>query len=430
MITEKIDNYVSNALVNFGSEVNNNRQLPLVTDGLKSVFRRVIYTAMKNGSKMTKTAAITGLVLSTVHPHGSDSVDSVVSALVRWGIFEGQGSHGLKMIYGDDIPAAASRYTEARVDSKWMNIFSNLMDYVPYKEAELEGNTEPVYLPTPIPLILLFSGLGIGYGANCRIPMFTAKSLYEAMIHNDPYKLEASGGLILDKNNSELKELWTKGLGRLTYKYQVEKVSIASGNGTMITGSAEIFKPNLDKVFMEELDKGQVYILDQTSGSIPKVFVGRSPNVRAVSLDDIYNTCMDACTYTRMFRLTVTDGDQCYCIPLKNWLEETYLNYINLINKYKEDKISKLRFDYRVYDWLPVVTECLINNRDYSAEDIVKAMKNDDCNIDVVNAILRKSISTLRNTDSTAKLKGITKQIKEFEKLDPEVYVQSMINEF
>lgn len=426
-MNEKIDSYISRSLISYGNEVNNNRQLPLIVDGLKPVFRRAIVTAMKYGGKMTKTSAISGFCIATLHPHSSDSVDAVISSLVRWGIFEGQGSHGMKMIYGDDLSPAAPRYTEARLDPRWMKIFSPLMDYVPYKEAELEGNQEPVYLPTPIPLILLFGGLGIGFGANCRIPMFTAKSLYEAMMADDPKKLEASGGLILDKGSSELMDLWTKGLGRLTYKYKVEKCGLPSGYGSMISGSAEIFKPYLDGIFKDEIAKGQIYLLDQTDGTIPKLFVGKSYNVRAISLDDIQNKCEKACTYTRMFRLTVTDGKQCYCIPLREWLRETYLNYLKLIDTYKKDKISKLWFDYDVYDWLPTVAKYLYDHRDQSDEDVAKGTK---CKLDVVKVIMRKSISTLRITDSTDKLKGIKKQIKEFENLNPENYVKDIINEF
>lgn len=425
-----LDDYTIQSLVDFGKGVGTEVALASSYDGLKVSYRRIIYTVLGLPDKLTKTAAISGTCLSKYHPHSSDALDQVIAALVRYGILEGQGNFGMKMIYGDDIQPSASRYTEARLDPKWRKLLSFLMPYVPYKEAELEGNMEPEYLPTPIPLILLFNGLGISYGANARYPMFTAKSIFNAMIYDDPYQLEAAGDLILDKDNSELNELWTKGLGRLTYKYQVEKAGLPSGYGTMIKGSAEIFKPNLDKVFEEELEKGQVYILDHTSGEIPEIFVGRSPNVRAVSLDDIQATCEYACTYTRMFRLTVTDGKQCYCIPLREWLRETYTNYLNLIEVYKKDKISKLEFDYKVYDWLPLVTQCLIDNRDYTAEDIVKAMNNPECDLEVVSAILRKSISTLRNIDSTSKLKSIQDQIKEFKKLDPEKYVYDIINEF
>ena len=124
------------------------------------------------------------------------------------------------MIYGDDISPAAARYTEAKISSKFRSIFSDLMPYVPFKDGELEEQ-EPEYIPTPIPLSLLFGGLGIGFGANMRIPAFTIKSIYNALIKDDPELLEAPFGLKLIKDKSQLKELWDTGLGRLTYQYQV-----------------------------------------------------------------------------------------------------------------------------------------------------------------------------------------------------------------
>jgi len=421
-----IDNYIKASLTDYGKEVNTNRHIALVTDGLKPVYRRVINSGLKMQGKMVKTATIVGDVIGTTHPHGDTSVADVVSALVRTGIFEGQGNHGLKMIYGDDIQPSHMRYTEAKLSTAWYDIFRELMPYVPYKEAEISGNTEPEYLPTPIPLILLFNGLGIGYGANARYPFFTAQSLFEAYTNNDPWVLKAPGDLIIVPEESELDLLWETGLGRITYKYKLSLEWTAAGRGTIVHGSPEIFKPNLEKAFEEEISKGQVFILDQTAGDIPSVFIGRSPNVRAITDDDIFKVCEQVCKHTRMYRLTVTDGVyQAFIIPLKQWLAYTYDNYIQLVNTFKQDRINKLNFDYEVFTWLPIIAQCQIDHRDWDAEQIATANK---CDLEVTKAILRKSISTLRNTDSTAKLKEIQKEIKAYQSLDPDVYTMNLIS--
>lgn len=420
----KLDEYISEALVSFGKEVNTNRQLVNVMDGTKPVYRRVIYTTLKFGTKMTKTQNISGQCLA-LHPHGDASINPVVSSLVRWGIFEGQGNHGLKMIYGDDIEPSAPRYTEARMDPKWASIFSELIPYVPYKEAELEGQMEPEYIPTPIPLTLLFSGMGIGFGINSRYPMFTAKSLFDAYQNDDPSLLKAPFGLDIDYSRSELDSLWRKGIGKITYKYQLSYETLPSGNGVMITGSAELFKPALETAFRDELDRGRVYILDQTS-SESKVFVGRTSGSR-FTVDEIYEICEKICSLDKTFRLSVTDGNESFLIPLKEWLHLTVTNYYKLIDDFKNDKISKLNFDYDVYDWLPLVTETLLANRDMTAEDIAKKLK---CNLDVVKAVLRKSISTLKMTDSTGKLKEIKAEIKKYKSINPNQYTIDLINKF
>ena len=172
--TVSIGDFVTESMTHFGKEVNTNRQLPHVLDGLKPVYRRIIYETLTNNvGSMTKTAAIAGRVIATTHPHSDSSVVPPISNLVRWNILEGQGNHGLKSLMGDDIDAAAPRYTEAKISSKYLNIFKEFMPYVEYVDAEMPGYKEPKYLPSPIPLCLSFSTLGIGIGVNTRVPAFT-----------------------------------------------------------------------------------------------------------------------------------------------------------------------------------------------------------------------------------------------------------------
>lgn len=419
----KIDDYVKNSLVLFGKEVNTNRQLAMVQDGLKVVYRRLIYSSI-GFNKMTKTAKLSAECMGRLHPHSSDALDSAVNSLVRWGIFDGQGSHGMKMIIGDDIPAAASRYSEAMVSPKWKSIILPLLPYVPYKEGELDEQ-EPCYIPSPLPLSLLFSGIGIGFGINERYPMFTANSIYKAFVENDPFKLEAGNGLKIIYEDSELEELWNTGLGRICYSFDVTKKWIESGDGVMVSGLPSIFKPMIEYEFQDELASGRVYILDHTSNDIPEVFVGRSPNVRAVTQDDIYDRLVGVCRQTRMFRLSVSDGDQAYCIPLREWIKFTLDNYHQLLETYKADKISKLWFDYDVFDWLPCVAEQFIKDRTQTAEDLSKAT---GCKLEVVEAILKKSIKTLSMSDSTDKLKAIKAKIKEYEAIEPVKYTEDLIS--
>lgn len=426
----EIGKYVEDALTLFGEEVNLRRQLPYLYDGLKPVYRRVTYTALGYGLKSTKTATLIGTTLGTLHPHGDKSIIDPIANMVRWGMFKGKGNHGAKLIYGRNIEPSAPRYTGARISDKFYAFFKDLMPYVPYDEAELEGNMEPRYLPTPFPLALLYSTQGIGFGANCRIPAFTMESLYEALRLKDYSKLEAPFNMTIDHKMSELESLWNVGIGKVTYKYKVEKTGIEMGYGTMITGDPELFSPKLELVFEEELAKGQVYIIDQTDKTGTKVFVGLSAYVRAISLDEIQERCEKACTWTKTFRLTVADNDRAYVIPLKDWIQVTYDNYLSLIDLYKEDKVKDLKFQYRVFDWLPAIVNFLLKDRNSTPEDLVKCVDNPDCDIEVVRAILKKSINTLRMTDSTAKLKGIKKQIKEYESIVPENYVEKIINEF
>ena len=98
------------------------RALPDVRDGLKPVQRRILYAMYKDGNTFEKpfrkSAKTVGNVIGNYHPHGDSSVyDAMVRLSQDWKLREPlvqmHGNNG--SIDGD--PAAAMRYTEARLSS-------------------------------------------------------------------------------------------------------------------------------------------------------------------------------------------------------------------------------------------------------------------------------------------------------------------------
>src|SRR5437879_271463 len=96
------------------------RALPDVRDGFKPVARRVTYAmrelGLNPGSRHTKCAAVVGETMKRFHPHGDQAIyDTLVrmaqSFSLRYPLVDGQGNFGSI----DDDPAAAMRYTEARL---------------------------------------------------------------------------------------------------------------------------------------------------------------------------------------------------------------------------------------------------------------------------------------------------------------------------
>src|SRR5688500_5324198 len=96
------------------------RALPDVRDGLKPVHRRVLSALNENGLQPTrpyaKAARIVGEVMGKYHPHGDSAIyDTLVRMAQELSMREppvdGQGDFGSV----DDDPAAAMRYTEARL---------------------------------------------------------------------------------------------------------------------------------------------------------------------------------------------------------------------------------------------------------------------------------------------------------------------------
>ena len=141
----------------YGRYISRFRAIPFSIDCLKPVERRVLLVLFQEARRnLVKSARITGTTIAKYHPHGPLSCyDSLVN-LVRNGLASDEGGSwggpGLK-----DKPPAADRYTETKL-SKWVDKFAfDLIDFVPWEELELEK--EPIYLPCPLPIGLIGSGI-------------------------------------------------------------------------------------------------------------------------------------------------------------------------------------------------------------------------------------------------------------------------------
>ena len=93
----------------FGYYANSTRALASDVDGLKTVYRRMLWTAMQYPKgKFIKSAVISGECMK-IHPHGEQSgvLYSLVNSKLK--MFDKQGNFGSALIAG-----SAPRYTECR----------------------------------------------------------------------------------------------------------------------------------------------------------------------------------------------------------------------------------------------------------------------------------------------------------------------------
>src|SRR6516162_4071662 len=111
---------MTGAYLDYSMSVIVSRALPDVRDGLKPVHRRVLYAmeqmGLQSNKSFRKCAGIVGEVLKEYHPHGDAAVyDTLVRMAQPWNLryplVLGQGNFGSV----DDDPAAAMRYTEAKM---------------------------------------------------------------------------------------------------------------------------------------------------------------------------------------------------------------------------------------------------------------------------------------------------------------------------
>lgn len=386
---------------------------------------------------MIKTATIVGDVIGKYHPHGLASIEPVMSNLVDYGILDSQGDFGCKYLTGVSLPAASTRYTEARISKKYYDFFDRLMSYVPFKDSDIEGYQEPVFLPTPIPICLTTGLMGIGLGYSTHVPAFTMESIYRAWVANDPMLLEAPEGLILVKEESELDKFWTTGKGRITYTMSIEESNM-DGFGFLVKGSTLLYQPTFAEVD-EWIEDGQVWMRDVSDDEGKKLFIAKVANMRKITNDELYDMIEDAVTFEKTYRLRVTNGKKIYPISMKAWIDETMKAYTESLTKYSQDKIESLKFDITSNEFLPKVVQCLQTMPKFSKEDLEGnpdiedefIMKETKVPADILVSILRKSLSTLKkSTDTEGKIASLKKTLAEFEKFNPETEVENIIFNF
>ena len=173
------------------------RALPDVRDGLKPVHRRILYTMHENNltpdKAYRKCADTVGAVLGRYHPHGDASVyDAMVRMAqdfsLRYPLIDGHGNFGSI----DGHPAAAYRYTEARMSKMSLDMLADIekdtVDFVPNYDDRLK---EPVVLPSRFPDLLVNGSSGIAVGMATNIP---PHNLCEAVsyTHLDVYKRQST----------------------------------------------------------------------------------------------------------------------------------------------------------------------------------------------------------------------------------------------
>src|ERR671921_2751038 len=164
------------------------RALPDVRDGLKPVHRRVLYAMHDIGLQPTrpyrKCAFIVGEVMGNYHPHGDSAIyDTLVRMAqdfsLRYPLVDGQGNFGSI----DDDPAAAMRYTEARLDRMAMQMLADLdqdtVDFIPNYDGRKQ---EPVVLPSRFPNLLVNGSSGIAVGMATNIPPHNLQETIAAVV--------------------------------------------------------------------------------------------------------------------------------------------------------------------------------------------------------------------------------------------------------
>ena len=164
------------------------RALPEVRDGMKPVQRRILYAMLEMGlhhnRPYRKCAKIIGETMGNFHPHGNSPIYEALVRMaqgfnMRYPLVDGQGNFG--SIDGD--PAAADRYTEARLARLSELLLEDIdKETVDFRPTYDETHLEPQYLPARFPNLLVNGASGIAVGMATNIPPHNLSEIIEATV--------------------------------------------------------------------------------------------------------------------------------------------------------------------------------------------------------------------------------------------------------
>ncbi|MBQ8341503.1 MAG: topoisomerase IV, partial [Clostridia bacterium] len=237
-ITETIEkNYLPYAM-----SVIISRAIPEI-DGLKPSHRKLLYTMYKMGlltGGRTKSANIVGQTMK-LNPHGDAAIYETMVRLTRGHaallhpLVDSKGSFGKQ--YSSDMKYAASRYTEAKLDTICNELFSGIDKDAVEMIDNYDGTLkEPVLLPTTFPNVLVTPDTGIAVGMASNICSFNLGEICDgtiALLRNPKASVERlldlikapdfSGGGLIIYDRDQMRKIYETGQGsvkiRSRYKY-------------------------------------------------------------------------------------------------------------------------------------------------------------------------------------------------------------------
>ena len=247
-----IEEEMREAFLDYSMSVIVQRALPDVRDGLKPVHRRILYAMSELGllprRPHKKSATVVGEVLGKYHPHGDAAVYDTLVRMVqdfslRYPLVDGQGNFG--SIDGD--PAAAYRYTEAKLSPISLELLSDLeketVEWIPNFDGRL---SEPSVLPATLPNLVVNGSAGIAVGMSTNIPPHNLREVTAAfrrltenpecsvadLMEELPGPDFPTGGFVLGTDG--IRKMYESGRGRITMRARVVREALRGGREQIV----------------------------------------------------------------------------------------------------------------------------------------------------------------------------------------------------
>ncbi|MBQ3151655.1 MAG: topoisomerase IV [Clostridia bacterium] len=318
VVVQRITDTLEVNFMPYAMSVIMSRAIPEI-DGFKPSHRKILYTMFKMGlltGARSKSANIVGRTMQ-LNPHGDAAIYETMVRLSRGyeallhPFVDSKGNFG--KAYSRDMVWAASRYTEAKLDSICTELFSDIdkdtVDFVDNYDATMK---EPTLLPVTFPTILVNANTGIAVGMASSICSFNLREVCDttiALIKDESHEVADTlkapdfiGGGKLIYNRAALEEIYRTGRGsvkvRAKYTYDKSNNCIDITEIPPTTTSEAIIEKIIEKVksgsvkeisdIRDETDKSGLKItIDLKRGVDPDKFMSKL--YKMTTLEDTFS---------------------------------------------------------------------------------------------------------------------------------------------
>lgn len=366
VITVDLEHEMKKSFLDYSMSVIVARALPDVRDGLKPVHRRIMYTMHENGltpdKAYRKCADTVGAVLGRYHPHGDASVyDAMVRMAqdfsLRYPLIDGHGNFGSI----DGHPAAAYRYTEARMSRMSLDMLADIdketVDFTSNYDDRLK---EPVVLPSRFPNLLVNGSTGIAVGMATNIPPHNLNEVVDGicMLIDNPEAGLAdimecikgpdfpTGGVIM--GYSGIRAAYATGRGRVIVRARTEIEEYGNSRYRIVITEIpyQVNKLNLVKSIIELSDDkridGIADVVDHSSREGMRIVIDLKKEANPqVVLNQLYSYTQMQTTFG-VIMLALVDGIP-RILTMKQMLEEYIKFQCEVITRRTQYELRKAR---------------------------------------------------------------------------------------
>ncbi len=292
IIPMDIEEEMRSSYLTYAMSVIISRALPDVRDGLKPSQRRIL-VAMNDlnlgpNAARVKCAKISGDTSGNYHPHGDGSIYPTLVRMaqdwvMRYPLIDKQGNFG--SLAG--LPAAAMRYTEARLSAVAAEMLRDLdHDTVDFTPTYDQRTVEPVVLPSRFPNLLANGSVGIAVGMRTEIPPHNLGEICDAvtLVLDDPgvsfdELLDVlpgpdfpTGGIVCGRLS--IRRAYMTGRGTITLRARTHFETEKNSDVIVVTEipygqTRDGIRENLEMLVREDKVKGISRIVDLTDRNVP-----------------------------------------------------------------------------------------------------------------------------------------------------------------